>query len=624
MKYRIGTLQIMVESIRNWYLSKNKKFEDKYKHSIGEIIVISGCIFIFIMMLLRVFYGTEITDEAYYISDAIQIMKGNIPYAYNNYSYGTGSAFLIIPFLFVYSLIVPNNEGVFLYTRICYMLFWMVCLWLGYRILRKDYKKKNALLVMAFLILYTAGAGIYNFSYNTIPAVLTYISALSIYDALEHKNRWSRIKFVISGFVLGIAFFAHPGYALAIVILGMLVIIRSKGIREKLINIGCCFMGGIIEVLIIFIPIIAQTGSETLYKGIDMMFHPYPSSPMSDVTIESKISAIVTAFKPYIILIVSIFAITFVLLLWFIKKKKITIEKGVEISLSIATIFLVSYVSAKSMGSPNLNWQFGMGGFVIAIAMIILGIARKFILYWYMAIYPAVFSVAQIIKVDSSVSTFRFNAAVPILAVVLLILLESKSMLARWITTCSVVICILAIGYSDYNYVYRDDVIWKCNYMVESGVYKGIFTTKERARDLPELEEYLNSIVDEEEQYAFRDNVPAAYLMMHKGRMIDKATWDCLNYSYEKNAPATLYAYYERRGDFPRKYIYIDYGRDEKLSCQDENFKFNEFINSYYKKTADFMLNETFYHIVVYEYNGGFDGNFDYWIKRHMYKNEGN
>lgn len=106
--------------------------------------------------------------------------------------------------------------------------------------------------------------------------------------------------------------------------------------------------------------------------------------------------------------------------------------------------------------------------------------------------------------------------------------------------------------------------------------------------------------------------------MMHRGVMCDKATWDCLNYSYQKNAPANLYEFYQRRGAFPQKYIYVDFGRDENLSIEDEDFKFNEFINTYYTKTADFALNETFYHIMVYEYQGGFDGDFAYWIERHM------
>lgn len=45
------------------------------------------------------------------MSDAVTMMHGNLYYAYNNYSYGTGGVFLMIPFLFVYELFAPQFRG---------------------------------------------------------------------------------------------------------------------------------------------------------------------------------------------------------------------------------------------------------------------------------------------------------------------------------------------------------------------------------------------------------------------------------------------------------------------------------------------------------------------------------
>lgn len=175
-------------------------------------------------------------------------------------------------------------------------------------------------------------------------------------------------------------------------------------------------------------------------------------------------------------------------------------------------------------------------------------------------------------------------------------------------------IIIVAIGYTDFRYVYRDDSILK--YKVGEGVYAGIYTTEARSCDLPEMERYLNETIGENDIYAFRDNVPFAYLMMHHGQVCEVSTWDILQYTYKRNSPSILFEYYKGRDMIPDKIIYIDFGRDANLSIEDPAFKYNQFVNTYYDRRDDFELNDTFYHVITYEYNGSFDGNYDYWYEK--------
>lgn len=607
-------------------LEKYKRIDIKVQHilhiSIYEMLVLTGCILAAIIMLIRVYYGTEITDEAYYISDAIAMIHGNIPYAYNNYSYGTGSAFLIIPFVFIYELIVPDNEGLFLYTRICFMVFWYIVLIFGYIILKKDFKRSSALLVTGFLIPYAGGGYLFNFSYNTIPCALAYISGLLIYDAIEHKNKYSSAKLISSGFILGIAILAHPGYITAVAVFALVIFIRSSNIKEKFHNILYCLIGGITEMLVVLIPIILQTGLSVLLAGIDNKLHPYLTESTYTGTLADKMIVLTEIYKENGIYLFKIFLFMLIFSLRYIREKERRLPKKeyVFLGVSTAVFFLtVTYCQEQiQTNGNNANWQWGFLGSIVIMIMLLFVEFKKYPVILYLGIYPVIYSFAVIAGVDSSALMRRFIAAVPALAVYFLIMLDHESELIRVIITTSVVGCILAMGINQYKYVYRDEHISALDYKVETGIYKGIYTTEARAGDLPELEEYLNSIVNEDEYYAFRDNVPAGYLMMHRGIMCDKATWDCMNYSYGKNSPANLYEFYQRRGAFPQKYIYIDYGADESLSIENEDYKFNEFIKTYYKKTEDFILNSTFYHIVVYEYAGGFDGNFDYWIDRHM------
>lgn len=612
----------VVSKATDLYKSADTRIQKILHLTIYETMIAAGCILAAIIMIIRVFYGTEITDEAFYVSDALTMMHGNIYYAYNNYSYGTGGGFLMIPFLFIYEIFVSDNAGVFLYTRICYMVFWYTISLFGYRILKKDFKKSSALLVTGFIITYAGGGGTYNFSYNTVPCALAYITGLTIYDALEHENKFSRMKLILSGFMMGIAVLGHLGYAVAVISFMVVILIRTKGVKEKVRNVLCCIIGGIAEILVVTVPIIIQTSLSTLIAGIDNKLHPYPTETMYQGTVSDKMAAVIEIYKQYIPYLIIVFVFVFFFSIKFIRenKKGLTKKGHAILAASVAMFLLTTHFCLIQIrtNSAIVNWYWGFSASIGIMFLFCILEFRKYPVILYLGLYPIVFAFVSIMGIDSSTSTGRFAVAVPAMAIYFLILLNEESKLASVIVTVSVVGCILSMGINNYRYVYRDGHISALNCKVESGVYKGLYTTPARAHDLPELEEYLNSIVDENEYYAFRDNVPAGYLMMHTGIMCDKSTWDCMNYSYNKNAPANLYEFYQRRDGFPQKYIYVDYGRDKKLSIEDEDYKFNEFINSYYKKVEDFALNSTFYHIMVFEYKGGFDGDFDYWIDRHM------
>ena len=616
----------MTSGVIDSYKQIDEKFIKSIHLSIYESAIALGCFLTAIIMFVRVFYGTELTDEAYYVSDALTMMHGNVYYAYNNYSYGTGGVFLMIPFLFIYELFVPNNAGVLLYTRICFILFWDALMLIAYRILIKDFKKSSALLITGFMLAFAGGGALFNFSYNTVPCAMAYISGLTIYDAIEHENKYSRLKLFFSGFLMAIAVLGHLGYGVAVLTFLAVIVVRTKESKKKARSLGLFAAGGFTEILFVVIPVITQTSLSTLLAGINNKLHPYPTGNMYQGTTADKLTVVFTVYKKCVPVLIFVFLFVFFISIRYIREneKKLSKRGYVIMSLSAAFFLITMYfcLAQAKTNSAIVNWYWGFLASVGVLILFLIKEFKRFPLIFYLGLYPIIFAYASTIGIDSSASTGRFVVAFPAMAMYFLVILNEESELARLLVTVSVVACIVAIGINNYIYIYRDEHFSALGHKVESGVYKGLYTTEARAHDLPELEEYLNSIVKEDEYYAFRDNVPAGYLMMHTGVMCDKDTWDPLNYSYHKNAPANLYEFYQRRGAFPQKYIYVDYGRDPNLSIEDPEYKFNEFINSYYKKTADFALDETFYHIMVYEYKGGFDGDFDYWIDRHMIRGD--
>lgn len=596
---------------------------NKQRFSLYEIILICGCLLAVALMYIRAFYGTEITDEAFYVSDALGMIQGNIPYAYNNFSYGTGAAFLLIPQLFVYKLLVPDLNGVFLFTRLSYVTFRFLILLYFYHVLRKKAKRSHALLCVGILIPFW-GSVIQNYSYNTVPIMLSLLSGLLIYDAIEQEGKYRIFKMIFSGFSTGIAVFAHPGYGISLFVFLPLILLRSnKGCKVKNLVLYC--LGGIAEIVVVLIPIIVRVGWDTFAAGIKLYIHPYPSRSLASISKMECINFLLRLSVPilFIAVVVLVCAVPFGMRYIRENEEKLKIKNYIQLGISIGIFANIAWIILKSAGFKLLTdiEHFYLFGLIAAIYVCIYVVAFKLVinpLFYYLAIYPVMFSIAEVLAVDSGMSYERFYYALPALSVILLLALENESELVRMFATMTSVAIILVLLIVDYQYVYLDEPLPELNYKVEDGVYAGIYTTEARANDLVELEQYLNSVVEANEYFAFRDNVPCGYLMMHDGKMCDVATWDVLQYMYHGNTPAKLFDYYKRRDAIPNKIIYVDYGWDKRLSIEDSAFRYNDFVNEYYTLIDDVKLNDTFSHVMVYEYNNKFDGDYDYWINTYM------
>lgn len=585
------------------------------KEKIYTAMVLCGCIFVAVLMYVRCFYGTELTDEAYYVSEAKEMLNGNIPFAVNNSSKALGYTFLLIPIEFIYKLFVPDLEGIFLVTRLCFVTFKLIVSGIIYAVLRKGITKANALLLIGMLI--PMSGYLQNFSYNTVPMWALLLAGCLLYDVIEQETKHKNIELISAGISAGIACFANPGWALVLFAFLILILVRVSNKKEKL-KVLLIFFGSVFaEVLIVIVPIIVQTSFSEFWYGFDkLFFHPFPMDSLApEQSWKDAVGSFAGPLKRLLVIFVGATGVTYIFSRRFICENEKRLEPKQYLMLSIAVALFADIFSVAYLGrgvDQSATWAFS--AVVYFGVFCIWGLCKEEKITWYLGIYPVLYSIAAILLVANNANIARFSSSITVIVPLLYVLFKQKSELIRWVATLIAVVLIMAIGYTDFKYVYRDDAILNLDYKVESGVYKGIYTTADRAKDLPELEEYLNRIIGEDETYAFRDNVPSAYLMVHTGKVCEISTWDIMQYSYDRNSPAVVFDYYRRRDMIPDKIIYIDYGRDENVSIDDPDYRYNDWVNAYYDKVADFKLNETYYRIMVYQYNGTFDGNYQYWI----------
>ena len=121
-----------------------------FKNSIFFIAII-WCAVETIVVFLRAFYGTEVTDEAFYLSTAIQVLQGRVPLV-NIWFIGSGSALCYSWIVGVYRLLVPDLEGIFLFSRVVFHLIRMGILIYGFIVIKKRISDLKAILIIGMMI----------------------------------------------------------------------------------------------------------------------------------------------------------------------------------------------------------------------------------------------------------------------------------------------------------------------------------------------------------------------------------------------------------------------------------------------------------------------------------------
>ena len=583
------------------------KLEDYY--------IPAGCLFLAALVYLRTFLGTEITDEAYYIAETLGNLRGNYPFTLNNYFAGIGYTFLPTPLFFFYKLLVPSGEGIVLFSRLCFVTFKLLVYFLVFLILRRHVKPVHAMLYLACS--FSFSGLILNFNYNSIPPVVFSLASVLAFDSVEKPKPHKAIALVASGFLCGVTVFANPVYAAALLVLLPLIVIRSEK-RERAWNLFFFLLGGLLDILCVFIPLVLRTGAEALWAGLSALLRNiFPVEPLSQMSKSDKLREVFRLVKLSLLFLPACLIVWLAPRIPMIKKQNNFKPQDDVLILVALYICLTLLVQLFIRSEWTSLYKTGASAVVLVLVIVLFGLARSFPLFLYLGLFPLLTTAMTIFGSSSSAVLARFQMLLYSLYAAILLLSEAERPSVRSLAVLSAAMCILLQGYTLYKVPYREGSLHTLTTKVESGVYKGIYTTPRRAHDLPELESFLNAQVSEEDFYAFRDNVPCGYLMMHTGQICDVSSWDCLQYSYGRNTPARLFDYYKRRDAIPDVIFYVDYGRDPVLSIENENFRYNDFVRAYYRLESESSLNDTFARILIYRYSGGFDGDYDRWVDQY-------
>jgi hypothetical protein len=117
-------------------------------------LVIIGIILFF--TIVRLFFGAELSDEAYAVAETYMVSKGALPFV-NNWSQMPGFALILAPFVKMYTFIAGGTDGIFLFFRFfSFLINILTAITVSY--LLKDHVK-NRIMLALLSIIYVGATG---------------------------------------------------------------------------------------------------------------------------------------------------------------------------------------------------------------------------------------------------------------------------------------------------------------------------------------------------------------------------------------------------------------------------------------------------------------------------------
>lgn len=546
-----------------------KKFEQL---SVIIQLIIFGC-FAF-LLVNRIKYGIDFSDEGWYVAEPYIVSRGgHIPFV-NLWSQAPGVSLPLATIFRFFSLINGGTEGIFYFSRVVYVI-WLAAIGLiiAYLMPYLRIESKMIFPITGAIVFTTLSYSLFDMTYNTIGLVYLMLSVIMLFKNEKIATLKDGFLPFCGGFIGARALIATPTILPSILICIILaVFIRGK---KRIIHYLC----GMMMAGLLFFAFVLISGKNVkdvingLYYLIrDFSYFKIPQMATSMANIRYLLLFLVPA-------------ITF----FFLELSTVILgKKNHNIAPIIPTVILVLTISFFTIGILVQNvvkWTwFGAIGILINHVM-----CQKKIEDYRLLPISAVSIAYFITYVFSSwTNIYGFGSReywlmIPTCMTAIAVCMNIKKIVVQQTALALVISFLVLCKMKDtYEYVYRDAQIEELNTKINRGIWRGLYTTEERAEEVITLEETIRGMTKNMESVLFLDWVSFAYIMTD-ARMCSPTSLDPCSYTYNTNYPEIMYDYFSAQGEIPQSIIYIDYGRDALLSIDNEGWRFNEFVNGFYK-----------------------------------------
>lgn len=548
--------------------------------------------------------GVDLTDEAWYSSEPYWVAKGSIPYV-NNWTQASGFTFPLYLFFRLFLYISGSNTGIILFSRTLFC-FWKVIISLvTFLLFYKAGNRIPALLVIPVIVF--APGNLFDINYNTIGWSYMLLALAVLYNAIDKKytKRQQLYLGCLTGIIIGRSVIGTLASVLICIVILLALIIN----REWIVLKGTVF-GVIIAAFIVIAYCSIRGGFANFIMGIQYFVRDqayYDPVTSQKVSFEDSTAYLFRYMKP------AIASLLIVLILRFFLRKNLDIfNKLITTYFGYVLLMTVFHLSKYDGTGVGLEMATKNGWFIPLLSLLLDSnseVKKKFEYSAYITMsYVAVYIFQGYTSNYGFYSRCYWNLIPLILSVYVLFTCIDEMFGTIKVTRVKVfaesVIClciILFVVRGAYRYVYRDMPCQLLDTMVEEGIWKGCYTTPERAITVVQIEEEMKKRTTSADQVLCYGDWPCFLNLLSEGQLCAPNAIG----TGQKNG----FDYWHMYQKVPTK-VFVHVDNEDVQGIMTSAYDLWNFIDRFYQQTDEYDYSSydeyggpTYYRIIEFEIN---------------------
>ncbi len=554
------------------------------------------CAFLLAAAWHRCSFGLDVTDEAFWVAEPWLILRGAVPFA-DLWSQTPATGLLIAPVEQLYLTLNGGAEGLALFLMRTAVLFrFAVCAGI-WALLRRRIGDTGAGCFAAALfccdLSRTRGL-----NYNVLSLALLALAGALAFAALRDggEGRRGALKPMLAAAVMALCTLAHVTQAVNCVVFLLLFLFLPRKAAER----RRCFLsyGGIgLGAALLTAGGLELAGRGRLFSGIRLILERNNYFRIGKLALGTQavrtLNILKTRLLPWSLAFSILLLLSLVLSLLLIRRRKILLRRCLALALLGAgcVVMIAALIRGAGRDQPTAALFF-------TAPLMLAAVERErrrdalllFLCFW----VPCFFSWLMIALASHTAADYRYYTLtagallyVPMGCLALGVTPvrpEEAQPRSAWafapapfLLAALSAACLLKISYSN---VYRDSPIRQLDYRVETGIFRGIRTTRENGEAVTRLEETLREKTAGAESLLICDLFPMGYLMSG-APPCTPTTWDPCMYRYGFQDMELYRAYFDLTGRTPGMIVFIN-SEERGLSVDDEDNAFARFVHENY------------------------------------------
>lgn len=589
----------------------------KFPNALAVLVI--GAVLAF--TIIRLFYGAELTDEAYSAAETYMVSEGALPFV-DNWSQMPGFTLLLAPFVKVFTVVSGGTDGIFLFFR--FLAFGINAITaLAVTLLLRKYIKNTIILLLCSLTYVSASGWDYAVAFRGDHLAIDLLAVGAVVLAAEFTQEKENVwRLFISGVLVSLSVMCYPTLAVVYLYFILAIVFLCVTKKTDLKNIVFFGAGSLAAAIAVVGYLALNSGITDILTGIkyllkDVTYFQLQNEGFSKVP--GYFSEMVRRLFHLLTISGGCFIILFAAVSIFYRKTIFAADSGdcvlkkwigrillVSLIVGICVYHLYQVSRIKAVSNTDIT-VYAMTIETIAVPLVWPFIKKEKKLSKYMMgfIWFPTYVWVVITGIGTYTNMMRrhdlLKSAVYLLGIFVFLavkdclfaekpeekeLIKKKNVIVLYnifghlLPVILIAVIMFSYLFNAYTHVYRDEPILMLDTVVAEGPYKGMRTTEERAECLIKLDRILDEYIDGDDYVLFMDNAPFLYLMS-EGRICAPSTWDMTLFSYGFDQPDIYYDYFAVTGTEPSKIVYFNYGYAEIMSI-DVEYGFNDYVRDHY------------------------------------------